>query len=71
MWAAANILYFMSTNALTQAISYPISNSGPPIVASLWGIFLYKEVKGLRNFAFLLSGFAFAITGSVLVGVSF
>lgn len=71
MWGAANLCYFMATNALTQSISYPISASGPPIFASLWGIFLYKEIKGLRNFAFLLSGFALAIAGSVLVGLSF
>lgn len=70
MWGAANVCYFLATNALKQAISFPISNCGPPIVASLWGIILYKEIKGKRNFLILLTGFAVAIVGSILIGLS-
>lgn len=71
MWGGANLCYFMATNALSQSISYPISAAGPPIFANLWGVFLYKEIKGAKNFIFLLGGFALAIGGSVLVGLSF
>jgi hypothetical protein len=56
---------------LSQAVSFPISNCGPPIFSLLWGVFLYKEIKGARNFFFLLTGFTVAITSSVLVGLSF
>ncbi len=71
MWGLANISYFLSNNVLSQAITFPISNSGPPIVANLWGIFLYKEVTGKKNFTFLLIGFTFAITGAIFCGLSF
>ena len=71
MWAIANIFYFLSLNAISQTVSFPISNSGPPIFSNIWGIFLYREIRGLKNFIILLGGFAFAITGSILCGVSF
>ena len=71
MWSLANVCFYLSVNALSQAISYPISNSGPPIVASLWGVLLYKEIKGVRNLLILLAGFAVSITGAVLTGLSF
>ena len=71
MWGLANLCLFFSVNALNQAISYPISCSGPPIVASLWGVLLYREIKGLKNLIFLMIGFAISITGSVLTGLSF
>ena len=71
MWGIANIFYFLSLNAISQAVSFPIANSGPPIFSNIWGIFLYKEIRGIKNFMFLLGGFAFAITGSILCGLSF
>ena len=71
MNAVACVCFFLSINALSQAISSPISNAGPPIVGSLWGIFLYKEIKGRRNFLFLLTGFAVSIAGAILTGLSF
>lgn len=71
MWGIANICYFNANNVLTQAITFPIANSGPPIVANLWGVFLYKEIKGLKNILYLLGGFTVALTGAVLCGLSF
>ncbi len=71
MWGLASLCLFFSVNALNQAISFPISCSGPPIVASLWGVLLYREIKGLKNLIFLLVGFVISITGAVLTGLSF
>lgn len=71
MWGLANVCYFEANNVLDQAITFPIGNSGPPIVANLFGIFLYKEIKGAKNFAFLLTGFAVALSGAIMTGLSF
>jgi len=71
MWGCANICFFLATNALTQAISYPISTTGPSIVASIWGIFLYKEIRGKKNFIFFIAGSILALIGYVLCGLSF
>ena len=70
MWGLANLCLFFSVNSLNQAISFPISCSGPPIVASLWGVLLYKEIKGFKKLIILMIGFAISITGSVLTGLS-
>lgn len=70
MWGIGNSSFFLANNALTQAITFPIVSSGPSIVANLWGVVLYKEVKGIKNLSFLLVGFVFAILGSVFCGIS-
>jgi glucose uptake protein GlcU len=71
MFGIGTVCFYLSANVLSQAISSPISCSGPPIVASLWGVFLYKEIKGWRNLLVLSLGFCVSITGAVLTGLSF
>jgi glucose uptake protein GlcU len=70
MFVIADVSYSLATGALTQAVSLPIATCGPQIVSNAWGVFVYKEIKGKRNFAFLFSGFAIAIVASVLIGLS-
>lgn len=70
MCGLSTVSYYLSISALDQVVSFPISNSLPPIIASCWAIF-YKEIKGVKNFAFLLTGFAAAIAGSIFSGFSF
>jgi len=70
MWAVANSLFFLANNALSQAVTFPIVSSGPSAIASLWGILLYKEIKGLKNFIILGVGFSLALIGSILTGLS-
>jgi glucose uptake protein len=44
IWCAGNILSFMAVNTASPAISYGLSNAAP-LVATLWGIFAWKEFK--------------------------
>lgn len=44
IWCIGNSVSFMSVGAASPAISYGLSNSAP-IVAALWGIFVWKEFK--------------------------
>jgi glucose uptake protein GlcU len=71
MWGLANICYFCATDALAQAVTFPIMSSTPQIVSTLWGVLVYKEIKGKQNFVLLLTGFATTVTASILIGLSF
>jgi glucose uptake protein len=44
IWCVGNSVSFMSVNAASPAISYGLSNSAP-VVAAIWGIFVWKEFK--------------------------
>ena len=44
IWCLGNSVSFMSVSAASPAISYGLSNSAP-VVAALWGIFVWKEFK--------------------------
>jgi hypothetical protein len=43
---------------------------GPGLIASLWGVFVFGEIKGTRNFAILGTAFAISITSSILIAMS-
>lgn len=44
IWCLGNSVSFMSVGAASPAISYGLSNAAP-VVAALWGIFIWKEFK--------------------------
>ena len=71
LWAAGNVCQTIGTSKLSQAVSFPIANSGPAIVSTLWAVFLFKEIKGKRNFMLLSAGFVMAISASILSAFSF
>jgi len=45
MWAVAEVGWFIANHYLSEAISFPIITTGPGIVASLWGVCVFREVK--------------------------
>jgi hypothetical protein len=59
-----------ANSALGAAVVFPIVASVPSVIASLYGIFLYKEISGIKNFVILGFGYSFAIVGSLLCGLS-
>ena len=60
MWAIAQSCWFVANSALGFALAFPLITSGPGFIASMWGVCLFKEVKGKRNFIVL--GVALIIT---------
>jgi glucose uptake protein len=55
IWCLGNSVSFMSVGAASPAISYGLSNSAP-VVAALWGIFVWKEFRDApRGTGLLLS----------------
>lgn len=68
IWCLGNSVSFMSVGAASPAISYGLSNAAP-VVAALWGIFVWKEFKGAPKGTNLLLTlmFVFYLIGLVLI----
>jgi len=68
IWCLGNSVSFMSVGAAGPAISYGLSNAAP-VVAALWGIFVWKEFKDAPRGTNLLLTlmFTFYIVGLVLI----
>ena len=65
IWCLGNSVSFMAVGAASPAISYGLSNSAP-VVAALWGIFVWKEFRGAPKGTNLLLSLMF---GCYLVGL--
>eukprot|EP00941_MAST-03F_sp_MAST-3F-sp1_P001292 g1292.t1 len=57
IWGAAQVCWTIVQGALPQSVAFPLVTSGPGLVASLVGIFIFEEIKGCRNFCILLVAF--------------
>jgi glucose uptake protein len=68
IWCIGNSVSFMSVGAASPAISYGLSNSAP-VVAALWGIFVWKEFKDAPKGTNLLLSlmFGFYLIGLILI----
>ena len=68
IWCIGNSVSFMSVGAASPAISYGLSNAAP-VVAALWGIFVWKEFKDAPKGTNLLLSmmFVFYLVGLVLI----
>lgn len=68
IWCLGNSVSFMAVGAASPAISYGLSNAAP-VVAAIWGIFVWKEFrdspKGINLLLTLM--FAFYLIGLVLI----
>ena len=71
IWMLGMIFSFMSAGAANPAISYALSNAAP-VVAIIWGIFVWKEFKeapkGTNNV--LLAMFICYLIGLTLITLS-
>ncbi|XP_060064810.1 transmembrane protein 144-like [Ylistrum balloti] len=70
MWAAATASWFLANRILSEPVAFPIITTLPSVVASILGIFVFKEIRGKRNILILLLGFCMAGSGAVLAGLS-
>jgi glucose uptake protein len=58
IWCLGNSVSFMSVGAASPAISYGLSNAAP-VVAAIWGIFVWKEFKDAPKGTNVLLSFMF------------
>lgn len=68
IWCLGNSVSFMAVGAASPAISYGLSNSAP-VVAALWGIFVWKEFKDAPRGTNLLLAlmFTFYLIGLIMI----
>lgn len=66
----AQTAWFVANGALGFAVAFPMITSGPGLLASFWGIVLFKEIKGTRNFIFLGLALCFTVSSGICIGIS-
>ncbi|CUG90755.1 sugar transporter, putative [Bodo saltans] len=62
--------WFFANQNLGLIVSFPIIAAGPGVVSSLWGAIVFKEIKGIRNFAILGCAFLCVIGAGVCSSLS-
>uniref|UniRef100_A0A8C4QT19 Transmembrane protein 144a n=1 Tax=Eptatretus burgeri TaxID=7764 RepID=A0A8C4QT19_EPTBU len=50
MWAIADMAWFLANDYLSPPVSFPIITAGPGLVAAIWGVFVFKEIKVRTGF---------------------
>ena len=70
MWAVAQTSWFVANDALSVSVAFPIITSGPGIVSALWGVFVFGEISGTRNYAVLCCAIGLAVAGCTMIGLS-
>uniref|UniRef100_A0A8C5P7Q5 Transmembrane protein 144 n=1 Tax=Leptobrachium leishanense TaxID=445787 RepID=A0A8C5P7Q5_9ANUR len=45
LWAIATCCWFLANNYLSAVVSFPIITAGPGLIAALWGVLVFKEIK--------------------------
>ncbi len=71
IWCLGMVVSFMAVGAANPAIAYALSNAAP-VVAMIWGIFVWKEFKDADSTTnkLLVTMFSFYIIGLQLITVS-
>lgn len=70
MWGVAQICFFTANTDLALVIVTPIVSTGPGILGTIWGCFLFKEVRGTKNFILMAAAFSTVLLGVGLIATS-
>ncbi|XP_062991334.1 transmembrane protein 144 [Elgaria multicarinata webbii] len=70
LWAIATCCWFLANHYLSAVVSFPIITAGPGLIAAMWGVFVFKEIKGLKNYLLLLVAFCVILAGSLSTAFS-
>ncbi|KAM6976918.1 LOW QUALITY PROTEIN: transmembrane protein 144-like [Aplochiton taeniatus] len=69
MWGVATCCWFLA-NTSSPVVSFPIITTGPGLIAAMWGVLVFKEIKGLCNFLVLGAAFSLVVAGALLTSFS-
>jgi len=68
MWGSAQICWFIANSSLSMIQSFPIISILPSVVSFFWGIVIFKEFTGRRNYLLFATGY-FVTAVSILCTV--
>ncbi|KAG9344087.1 hypothetical protein JZ751_012567 [Albula glossodonta] len=66
----ATCCWFLANTYLSAVVSFPIITAGPGLIAAVWGVLVFKEVKGVRNCLILALAFCTVLAGALLTAFS-
>ncbi|XP_036620586.1 transmembrane protein 144 [Trichosurus vulpecula] len=70
LWAIASCCWFIANHSLSAVISFPIITAGPGLIAAMWGIFVFKEIKGIKNYLLITLAFCIILAGALSTAFS-
>ena len=53
-----------------RQVAFPIVTTAPGIIGTLWGVLVFREVRGRRNLLVLLAAFTLTFAGIACVTLS-
>ncbi|XP_004708792.1 transmembrane protein 144 [Echinops telfairi] len=65
LWAIATCCCFIANYSLSPVVSFPIITAGPGLIAAMWGVFMFKEIQGLRNYFLMILSFCIILTSAL------
>ena len=70
VWGIAQVSWFIANTNLPYIVSYPIICAGPGLISQLWGMIVFREVKGMKNFIFFGIGTFVLVVGIICIVIS-
>jgi len=70
MWSLAMVGWFTANEKLGFSITFPIVTSTPGLIAAIWGVVVFGEIKGAKNLLTLSAAFGLTVTACLLIALS-
>lgn len=70
MWAIAQTSWFTANDNLGMITAFPIVTTLPGLIASIWGVCLFKEITGKKNLRILSVAFILTVFSVVCITLS-
>jgi glucose uptake protein GlcU len=70
IWATAQCCWFIANAKLSLVVAFPLINLGPGLVGALWGVFVFGEIKGAKNYILLSIAFVLIAGAATMIVIS-
>ncbi|XP_007671243.2 transmembrane protein 144 isoform X1 [Ornithorhynchus anatinus] len=70
LWAVATCCWFIANSTLSAVVSFPLITAGPGLIAAMWGVLVFKEITGRKNYLLLTLAFCIILAGALSTAFS-